>query len=91
MSGGDSRIQASWMLYSSLNRSTALMLIHISASSFSTDVPSARSTLLHPERAMTVNDRMIDASSSSFEPTNRYTLPVLSPAAVAMSRTVVAS
>ena len=40
---------------------------------------------------MTVNDRMIDASNSSFDPINRYTLPMLEPAAAAMSRTVVAS
>ena len=89
--GGDSRIQASWMLYSSLNRTTALMLIQINASSFSTGVPSDRSTLVHPDRAFTVNARMIDASSSSFDPMSRYTVPTLMPAAAAMSRTVVAS
>ena len=69
--GGDSRIHASWMLYSSLNRSTALMLIHINASSFSTTVPSDLSTPLQPERALTVNDRMIEPSSSSFDPISR--------------------
>ncbi len=71
VSGGDSRIHASWMLYSSLNRSTALMLIHINASSFSTTVASDSSTALQPDRAITVNDRMIEASNSSFDPTRR--------------------
>ena len=69
--GGDSRIQASWMLYSSLNRSTALMLIHINASSFSTIEPSDLSTPLQPDRARTSNDRMIEPSSSSLDPMRR--------------------
>ena len=79
------------MLYSLLNRTTALMLTHISASSFSTSVPSDLRTFVHPDRALTVNARMIEASSSSFEPISRYTLPTLMPALAAISRTVVAS
>ena len=45
--GGDSRSQASWMLYSSLKRTTTLMFTHIRASSFSTLVASDASTLAH--------------------------------------------
>src|SRR5262249_18274091 len=69
--GGDSRSHASWMLYSSLKRFTTLMLIHINASTFSTAVPSARSTFVHADCAFVVKDRMIDASNSSLDPTSR--------------------
>ena len=48
MLGGDSRSQASWMLYSSLKRTTTLMFTHIRASSFSTLLASDASTLAHP-------------------------------------------
>ena len=66
--GGDSRSQASWMLYSSLKRTTTLMSIHINASSFSTVVESDPRTLFHPDRTAAGNVPMIDARSSSFEP-----------------------
>ncbi len=47
------------------------MLIHISASSFSTLVASDRSTLVHPDSTAAGNVPMIEASSSSFAPSVR--------------------
>ncbi len=92
VSGGDWRIQASWMRNSSAKRSIALVLIQLSASSFSTIVESAANTSDHPPIAtFSPNDCMIDASNWSFDPINRYTVPVPMPAADAMSRTVVTS
>ena len=44
-----------------------------------------------PNATFSPNDCMMDASSSSFEPINRYTVPVPSPAADAMSLMVVTS
>ena len=46
---------------------------------------------VHAPPTLCPNDSMIDISSSSFEPMTRYTVPVPSPAADAMSRIVVIS
>jgi hypothetical protein len=91
MSGGVWRNHASWMRNSSGKRSSALMLSQLSASSFSTRVESERRMSVHAPPTLCPNDSMIDISSSSFDPMTRYTVPVPSPAAEAMSRIVVIS
>ena len=51
--GGDSRSHMREMLYSSLNRSTTPMLIHINASSFSTVFEGDPRTVLQASRTLT--------------------------------------
>ena len=79
------------MRNSSPKRSSTLVLTQDSASSFSTGDASERNTFVHPNATFSPNDCMIEARSSSFEPINRYTVPVPSPAAEAMSLMVVTS
>jgi hypothetical protein len=68
-----------------------LVFTQLSPSSFSITEESDRSTFVHPAATFSPNDCMIEASSSSFEPISRYTVPVPSPAADAMSLMVVTS
>ncbi len=67
------------------------MLSQLKASSFSTVVESDRTMSIHAPPTLCPNSSMIDISSSSLEPMTRYTVPVPSPAAEAMSRIVVIS
>jgi len=91
VSGGD------WRIHAELNAELIAEAVkHVGvdpghASSFSTGDASERNTFVHPNATFSPNDCMIDAKSSSFDPINRYTVPVPSPAADAMSLIVVTS
>ena len=72
-------------------RSSRLMFTQRSASTFSTIDDDDSSTASHAPEKVSEYRSMMATSSSSFERYVRYTVPVVNPAALAMSRVVVAS